>query len=289
MNNNVKLVPEIIEKIKVLPLNTETTIAELIGYNPEECFVDPLIQGQIINTVEEICRKENIYIERNKDEKGGLAFYGKLKKIENKNAEIVINEIVNYIINMNVGEKNTIKSIYEHIINKLNITVDIDFLNVQNQVETMCENKGIILDYSAYDGQIVGVPYSLEFVKKIVKEDECMNNEFKINNNIVFENEETKVEYQKYLDEINEYNRKVANGEKPESDLSEIMSKFKEKFNVDGVENTHVEDNNLDKLMEKLNRSLDSNYTNTDLPIDEQIENIDKRIEELNKLEDNDI
>lgn len=37
--------------------------------------------------------------------------------------------------------------------------------------------------------------------------------EFKINNNISFEDEETKIEYQKYLDEINEYNRKVANGE----------------------------------------------------------------------------
>ena len=54
-----------------------------------------------------------------------------------------------------------------------------------------------------------------------------MNNEFKINNNIVFEDEETKIEYQKYLDEINEYNRKVANGEKTDVDLSEITSKFK--------------------------------------------------------------
>ena len=63
MDNNVKLVAEIIEKIKVLPLNTETTVSELISYNPEQYFVEPLIQGQIINTVEEICRKENIYIE----------------------------------------------------------------------------------------------------------------------------------------------------------------------------------------------------------------------------------
>lgn len=246
MNNNVKLVAEIIEKIKVLPLNTETTVSELISYNPEQYFVEPLIQGQIINAVEEICRKENIYIERNKDEKGGLAFYGKFKKIENKNAEIVINEIVNYIINMNVGEKSTIKSIYEHIIDKLNIADDMDLLNVQNQVETMCENKGIILDYSAYDGQIVGVPYSLEFVKKIVRKDECMDNEFKINNNISFENEETKAEYQKYLDEINEYNRKIANGEIPEKDLSAITDKFKQKFILN-----HKLDNNKVELYDE--------------------------------------
>lgn len=206
MNNNVKLVPEIIEKIKVLPLNTETTISELIGYNPEECFVDPLIQGQIFSEVIAMCRKENICIESNRDEIGGLAFYRKFRKID---------------------------------------------LNESESVN--------------------------------------MNNEFKINNNIVFKDEETKVEYQKYLDEINEYNRKVANGEKPESDLSEIMSKFKEKFNVECAENNHIEDKKFDELMGKLNQSLDSNYTNTDLPIDEQIENIDKRIEELNKLEDNDI
>lgn len=143
------------------------------------------------------------------------------------------------------------------------------------------------------NGKVVAmqkIPKELEneFIK-LESENVNMNNEFKINNNIVFEDEETKVEYQKYLDEINEYNRKVANGEKPETDLSEIMSKFKEKFNVEGAENTHVENKNLDELMEKLNQSLDSNYTNTDLTIDEQIENIDKRIEELNKLEDNDI
>ena len=47
--------------------------------------------------------------------------------------------------------------------------------------------------------------------------------EFKINNNISFEDEETTIEYQKYLDEINEYNRKVANGETLEKDLSLLL------------------------------------------------------------------
>lgn len=110
--------------------------------------------------------------------------------------------------------------------------------------------------------------------------------EFKINNNISFEDEETKIEYQKYLDEINEYNRKVANGETLEKDLSTITEEFKQKFNVNGSETNPVEDKNLDELIEKLNKSLDSKYTNTNLSIDEQIENIDKRIEELNKQED---
>ena len=42
---------------------------------------------------------------------------------------------------------------------------------------------------------------------------------FKINNDILFEDEETKIEYQKYLDEVNEYNRKIATGEKLDKDL----------------------------------------------------------------------
>lgn len=78
---------EIVNKIKELPFNTETTIAELINYNPEENFVDPLLQGQMLNEVEKNCMKENIFIETNKDKIGGLAFYYKFKKLESINNE----------------------------------------------------------------------------------------------------------------------------------------------------------------------------------------------------------
>ena len=108
---------------------------------------------------------------------------------------------------------------------------------------------------------------------------------FKINNDNLFEDEETTIEYQKYLDEINEYNRNVANGETPEKDLSTITEEFKQKFNVKGSETNPVEDKNLDELIEKLNKSLDSKYTNTNLPIEEQIDNINNKIEELKKEE----
>lgn len=147
---------EIVNKIKELPFNTETTIAELINYNPEENFVEPLSQGQIFNEMKKICLKENICIERNRDELGGLAFYYEFKKIES------------------------------------------------------------------------------------------INNEFKINSNISFEDEKAKIEYQKYLDEINEYNRKIANGETPEKDLSAITDKFKQKFVVN-----HKSDNNEVELYDE--------------------------------------
>ena len=88
--------------------------------------------------------------------------------------------------------------------------------------------------------------------------DEYIDNEFKINNNISYENEETKIEYQKYLDEVNEYNRRVANGETPEKDLSTITEEFKQKFNVNGSGTTSIEDKNLDELIEKLNKLEDN-------------------------------
>ena len=55
--------------------------AELINYNPDELFIEPLTQGQILNEVVAMCRKENICIESNIDEIGGLAFYRKFTKL----------------------------------------------------------------------------------------------------------------------------------------------------------------------------------------------------------------
>lgn len=212
MNN----INEILNKIKEMDYNKETCIAELINYNPEVDFVEPMDQMAILRQVCALAEENNICIEKNMEEIGGLGFFVKLKKVKSNN-DVIINEI--------------------------------------------------------NDNRIAG---------------EDKMEEFKINNNIEFEDEETKIEYQKYLDEINEYNRKIANGEKPEKDLSAITEEFKQKFNVSGSETNSIEDKNFNELIEKLNKSLDSKYTNTNLSFEEQIDNIDKRIEELNNLEDND-
>ena len=143
MNNNVKLTSDIIEKIKKLPFSTETTIAELINYNPEENFIDPMEQMSILRKVCTLAEENNICLEKNMEEKGGLGFFTKFKK------------------------------------------------------------------------------------------NESINNEFKINSNISFVDEKSKIEYQKYLDEVNEYNRKIATGEKLDKDLSAIMDEFKKKFSVE--------------------------------------------------------
>lgn len=73
----------IIKKIIDLPSETITTIADLINYNPNETFVEPLTQGQISRLVKETCKKLNIELEENRDSIGGLAYYYQFKKVNN--------------------------------------------------------------------------------------------------------------------------------------------------------------------------------------------------------------
>lgn len=82
MGNN-KVVNNVMNKIKELPYDVETTIAQLIKYNPEIAFVSPMTQGIIKGAVSEQCRKNNIKIEENRNELGGLPYYVKFKKIDN--------------------------------------------------------------------------------------------------------------------------------------------------------------------------------------------------------------
>lgn len=77
-----EIIFKIIKEIIDLPDEKETTIAELINYNPENEFVEPLMQGQISYFVKKICNNININYTRTDDSIGGLAFYVKFKKGE---------------------------------------------------------------------------------------------------------------------------------------------------------------------------------------------------------------
>ncbi|HIT10006.1 MAG TPA: hypothetical protein IAC24_00115, partial [Candidatus Onthousia faecigallinarum] len=85
----------IIKKIIDLPSETITTIADLINYNPNETFVEPLTQGQIRRLVKEICKKLNIELEENRDGFGGLAYYYQFKKVNNDKVKAYMEELIN--------------------------------------------------------------------------------------------------------------------------------------------------------------------------------------------------
>lgn len=75
------IVYDIVKKIINLPYENVTTIANLINYNPNEKFVEPIIQGKISILVKEICKKLNIDLQENMDKIGGLAFYCEFVKL----------------------------------------------------------------------------------------------------------------------------------------------------------------------------------------------------------------
>lgn len=184
---------------------------------------------KFLRQVRALAEENNISLEENCDEIGGIGFWVKFKNIKNNN-DLIVNEIVNFIEKTNDGYTNSIYNIYNKIANNENEKIDL--FVIQQQVERVCENKGIILDSSKYNGQIVGMPYDLEFMRKS-----------KLNsNNIKFEDDETKIEYQKYLDEVNEYNRKIVNRETLDKDLSTIIDEFKQKFVIE--EKNNFETNN---------------------------------------------
>ncbi|MBO5530314.1 MAG: hypothetical protein J5970_02855 [Bacilli bacterium] len=111
MNNENEIINTITNKIKELPLNTEITIAELIGYNPQVNMVDPLTQGMNYNKVKAECEKNGIVLEENSDEIGGLGYYYKFKKINSKSNLERFNEM--FEVNENGRFKKLIIPVHE--------------------------------------------------------------------------------------------------------------------------------------------------------------------------------
>lgn len=71
---------EIINKLVDFPNEIDTTIAELIKYNPDIEFIEPMKQGQIFRLLEQVCNRLNIRFVNTNDSRGGLAFYYTFKK-----------------------------------------------------------------------------------------------------------------------------------------------------------------------------------------------------------------
>ena len=65
-----------------MPVNTDTSIAQLMNSdNNSVAMVEPLIQGEIFNSLMKVCEKLSIKIDVNHDEIGGLGYHYKFKKI----------------------------------------------------------------------------------------------------------------------------------------------------------------------------------------------------------------
>ena len=77
-----RIVLKLLDKVKELSPNVETTIAQLLQLTNEDVAkIEPLLQGKIFNNLEKACAEANIKIEINQDELGGLGYHYKFKKI----------------------------------------------------------------------------------------------------------------------------------------------------------------------------------------------------------------
>jgi len=134
----------ILTKIINLSEGVETTIGQLIDYNPSENNVAPLIQGQIFDIVMNVCKKINMPLEEvNNEEFIGLAYNYKFKK--------VTGSIFTSYVNMNSFEiKNLISQKLELLKDKINGNIDE---KEQNNVGYLFWNCKMIFRniYMAYD------------------------------------------------------------------------------------------------------------------------------------------
>ena len=99
-----------------------------------------------------------------------------------------------------------------------------------------------------------------------------MNDELKVNDNIQFNSEETQQEFSNYIDEINEYNRKIKNGEETDVNPGDLLNKYREKFYDEELENKMKKIDN-----QKENFKFENNET------DEMLNKIDQKILELDE------
>lgn len=153
-----EIIFKIIKEIIDLPNEKETTIAELINYNPENEFIEPLIQGQINYFVKTICNSININYTKTDDSIGGLAFYVKFKKMNDMNDEEIVDKIIEKIKNMPYKKKFTIAELTDIKENK-------QLFKVTMEVLKKAKEQNINLKNIYGENAIVGLPQNIELIK----------------------------------------------------------------------------------------------------------------------------
>lgn len=118
-----EIILNIVELIIDLRPETTTTIAELIKYEPEKSFVEPLTQGKVFNYVFDVCKKMNINLEKVDKSFGGLAYYYTFKKADKK--ENNNDELIEHTINSNISFKFKLPKLYGETTKKTDISFKI--------------------------------------------------------------------------------------------------------------------------------------------------------------------
>lgn len=256
------LLSTLTKKVIALPVNEETTIAKLMQLN-DNIAIDPLTQGELFNLLKSVCEKLNIAIEVNHDEFGGLGYHYKFKKIDNRKDS-----------QMNIEEKKEIaKRVYKELgfetdnfqIEKIEeINADI-FLPADNQRGI----GGVIIgNDGSYHvcGSINPLQYYIDEFKSGVRDNIENNESLKLSNGKYAEDIETKQAFDGYMSKVDKYNEQVANGEKPDVKMGDLLNEYTDTFYDEALEekmkkteedfNNREKDTRIDDLIDSINEKL---------------------------------
>lgn len=291
------LLSTLTKKIIALPLNEETTIAKLMQLN-DNVAIDPLTQGEIFNLLKSVCEKLNIAIEVNHDGFGGLGYHYKFKKVDNRKD-----------LEMNIEEK---KEIAKRIYKKLGFETDsfqiekIEEINADIFLPTDNQRGigGVIIgNDGSYHvcGSINPLQYYIDEYKNGVRDNMENKESLKLSNGKYAEDLETKQAFENYMSKVDKYNEQVANGEKPDVSMGDLLNEYQDTFSDETLEErmkkieeeykNKPKDDKLDRLIADIDRKiaeLEPQHENIskDMSIDEKLEEIDRKISELKDKED---
>lgn len=114
----------------------------------------------------------------------------------------------------------------------------------------------------------------LKVLRRIEKEQsEKLDETFKLSNGKYATDEETKEAFDNYMDKVNRYNEQVANGETPDVSMGDILNEYTNTFYDEELE-------------AKLKKTEDDfNNREKDTRIDDLINQIDNKLDEINNKE----
>ena len=122
-------------------------------------------------------------------------------------------------------------------------------------------------------GSIKPLQYYIDEYKNGVRDNMENKESLKLSNGRYAEDLETKQAFENYMSKVDKYNEQVANGKKPDVKMGDLLNEFSDTF--------------YDEALEEKKKKIEEDFNNRekDTEIDDLINQIDNKLDELNNKE----